>query len=149
MTATVRGTRHLTLLCIFDTVPSDVFCLSASLQCLTGLQCLSIENTGPDFGFSRDHIQVLASILDKIPSLTLKNIHFGFNARCSTLPSRGWHQIGKVLQQSRFSQLAEVVFSFHESGSRNGTEEWIRSDLPALEERGILSFRVLPPFPET
>jgi len=95
----------------------------------------------PDFGFTRDHIQLLASILDKIPSPTLKNIHFGFNITCSTLPSRGWDQIGEVLQQSRFSQLTELVFSSFGRTS-DYIKERIREDLSALEERGIdIAFR--------
>jgi hypothetical protein len=122
----------------FDSVPLVTFCHIANLQCLTGLQRLSIDNTLSQPDFSTDSIKLLAWILDKIPSLTLKYIHFGLCT--SSILSSGWHQIGKVLQQSRFSQLTELVFSSSEwtSGYVN---ERIRKDLSVLEERGIVSFR--------
>ena len=54
-----------------------------------------------------------------------------------------WHQIGEVVQ-NKFSQLKELVFMLeeHAMGQPYGNvESWIREDLRALEQRGILSVR--------
>jgi hypothetical protein len=115
------------------------------LQCLTGLEYFSIDNAFSQSNFSSDHVKLLASILDKIPSSTLKTIDFGiYPIPPPSPPIKEWHRIGEVLQQSRFSHLTELVFSLHTSERGNGhLEESIRGDLRALEERGILSFRNL------
>jgi len=89
-----------------------------------------------------DHINVLVPILDNVRSSTLTKL-------CLELwtPPIGdhrftdLHRIEKVLQQSRFSQLTELVFLFQPQGRAGHpverVEQWIREDLSALKERGI------------
>ena len=115
------------------------------MQCLTGLQYFSLDNAFSGSNLSSDYVKLLASILDKIPSSTLKTIYFGIDPiPPPSIPVKEWHRIGEVLQQSRFSHLTELVFSLHtyERGSGH-LEVAIRGDLRALDERGILSFRTL------
>jgi len=56
-----------------------------------------------------------------------------------------WHRIGELLQQSRFSQLTEVVFKLEHDDVEpcEHVEKWVREDLYMLEERGILYVRVI------
>jgi len=122
-----------------------MLCKNANLQCLTGLQGLYL-----DIGFCRSsasshHIKLLASILEEIPSSTLTTLYFDIPTPSTLLPRiREWHQIGKVLQEERFSQLTELVFIIKEQPfgrPRWLLERWIREDLYMFEEHGILSVR--------
>jgi hypothetical protein len=125
-------------------IPSAVFCDGARLECLTGLQCLTIDARylyGSQF--SSCHIKLFASILEKIPS-TLKKIRFRFPTSPTSPRLEGWYRIGEILQQRRFSQLTELVFSPTQP-YYDHVEKWIREDLSAFEKRGVLSVRYTEP----
>jgi len=120
-----------------------VYYNGANFQCLTGLQRLSINILHHNPLYYREHIKHLALILDKIPSLVLKKISFVIPILPPT-PSRvRWHLMANVLQQSRFSQLTEIVFQFigYDESSYGYAKAWILEDLAPLDERGILSVR--------
>ena len=120
--------------------PSAAFCDRARLECLTGLQCLTIDTCYLDGSqFSSTHIKLFASIVEKIPS-TLKNLCFRFPTTSTSPRLEEWHRIGELLQRRRFSQSTELVFSPTQP-SYGHVEKWIREDLSAFEERGVLSVR--------
>jgi len=124
--------------------PLAMFCDDAGLQYLTGLQRLTINTIYYGQSFSTHHVELLASILDKIPSSTIKQLMFEIPTPPTSPLVKQWHRIGEVLQQRRFLQLAEVIFEV-EGNPREETyglvENLIREDLYMLEERGILSVR--------
>ena len=136
----VLGMSNLTLCfalaCLI--LPSEGFCASARLHCLTGFQRLSLDTRFYGPGFSDLHIKLLASILNIIPSSTLKKLVLEIPTPPIEPRFAGWRQIGEVLQQPRFSQLTELVF-IPTTEPYEHFERWIREDLRALEERGILS----------
>jgi hypothetical protein len=128
---------------------SELFCNYARLKSLTGLQCLTLGNSYR-LEFSTHHIELFALILEKIPSQTLKRLRFEFIGPLESPRIKGWHRIGEVLQQRRFSHLTEVVFMLDVDndnerayGPIEHVEKWIREDLHMLEERGILYVRPL------
>jgi hypothetical protein len=119
----------------------EPFCSDAILQCLTGLRCLIINFIFYELARPGDHINLLVSILDNVRSTTLTKLCLELQTPSIDHPRfTGWRRIGKVLQQSRFSQLTELVFLFQpwQAGHPvERVEQWIRKDLSALEERGI------------
>jgi hypothetical protein len=88
-----------------------------------------------------DHLDFLVPILDNVRSSTLTKLCLELWTPSIDHPRfTEWHRIGKVLQQSRFSQLTELVFLFqpcHAGHPVERVEQWIREDLSALEEHGI------------
>jgi len=119
---------------------SEKFCDNARLESLTGLQCLTLYH----IEFSTHHIELLGLILERIPSQTLKRLRFELFVHPESSRTKGWHRIGEVLQQKRFSHLTEVVFMLggvRSYGPIEPVEKWIREDLHMLEERGILHVR--------
>ena len=137
----VLGTSHFILCSVLTSFlsPSARFCDGARLECLTGLQCLTIDTRCYGFRFSTYHVKFLASILEKIPS-TLRRLHFEIPTPPPSPRIGEWHRIGEVLQRRRFLQLTELVFIPRATRSEH-IEEWIREDFSVFEERGILSVR--------
>jgi hypothetical protein len=113
----------------------EKFCNDANVQCLTGLRSLSLELRPTH---SSNQIELFASILQKISSSNITKLVLGIPT--PTDRSRlGWHQVEEVLQGSKFSRLTEFRVQFSVPYSMDvPVEEWIRKDLPVLEERGIL-----------
>src|ERR1700722_9015390 len=128
---------------------SAAFCDNAGIQSLTGLRCLTID-THHYILASILYIELLASILGKLPSPTLKRLRFDVSIPVlGSFRIKEWHRIGEVLQQKKFSHLTEVAFVLDfdtiDGESYGGpiwhVEKLIRESLPRLEERGILDVR--------
>jgi hypothetical protein len=145
----VLGMSNFTLRSVLTHIlfPSEHFRDQARLQSLTGLQSLTLDNSH-DLKFSTHHIDLLVPILEEIPSHTIKRLRFDLFIPLESPRIIGWHRIGEVLQQKRFSHLTEVVFVLdvdNDEGRSYGpidhVEKWIREDLHMLEERGILYVR--------
>jgi len=141
----VLGTSDITLRSAITHLlfPSARSCDDARWQCLTGLQCLTIHTTHVQ-SFLTHHIELLASILQKIPSSTIKELCIEIPSLLITLRIPEWHRIGEVLEQRRFPQLTHVVLKLPPNADgvpRGPGEKWLRESLYMLEERGILYVR--------
>src|ERR1700722_5209869 len=116
-----------------DGFPSGTF-YNANLQCLTGLQCLTIDFGSNPLGFHSKHVEPLASILHKVSSSTLTKLCFGVPMLPPSPYIKEWYRIGEILQQRKFSRLTELVLQFHHPRGRTVGWGWIREPFRALEE---------------
>jgi hypothetical protein len=139
----VLGTSNVTLRysSTHRLFPSARLCDNAGLQHLTVLRCLAVYCPN----FCVYHIRLLVSILEKLPSPTLKRLHSELPILPASRRIEEWHRIGEVLQQKRFSYLAFLLRETSSGEQYRRMGKQIREGLSMLEERGILYVEELQP----